>query len=188
MIKQTDKAKMKEFIQLIKSKSFTYRYVKNYANKLIGEGIDISTQDGDGKTLLHVAILAHDIKLVKLFLDLGVNPNIANEARLAPIHLAVLNNRLDIIKLLKAYGADLELPSELEQTPLHIAVNTSNLEIIKYLIEQGADMNIVDENNSSVLDYAIDEANINIIKYFLSLGLDEDHRLVMNSIINKTKE
>ena len=84
--------------------------------------------------------------------------------------------------------ADLELPSELEQTPLHIAVNTSNLEIIKYLIEQGADMNIVDENNNSVLDYAIDEANVNIIKYFLSLGLDEDHRLVMNSILNKTKE
>ena len=86
------------------------------------------------------------------------------------------------------YDADLELPSELEQTPLHLAVNTSNLEIIKYLIEQGADMNIVDENRKSVLDYAIDEANINICKYFLSLGLDEDHRLVMNEIINKGEQ
>ena len=49
-------------------------------------------------------------------------------------------------------------------------------------------MNIVDENRKSVLDYAIDEGNINICKYFLSLGLDEDHRLVMNEIINKGEQ
>lgn len=184
---KTDKAKMKEFMKMVKSRSFTYRYVKNYASKLINDNVDISTQDNDGKTLLHLAILLHDIKLVKLFLELGVNPNIANENKQAPIHLAVLDNRLDIIKLLKMYNADLEIPCELEQTPLHLAVNTSNLEIIKYLIEQGADMNIVDENCKSVLDYAIDEKNVNILKYFLSLGLDEDHRLVMNSIL-KEKE
>ena len=183
-----DKSRMKEFMQMIKSKSYTFRYIKNYANKLIAEGVDISTQGSDGKTLLHVAIMAHDIRLVKLFLELGVNPNIANEGRYAPIHLAVLDNRLDIIKLLKAHNADLELPSELEQTPLHMAVNTSNLEIIMYLIDAGADMNIVDENNQSVLDYAIDEANANILRYFLSLGLDEDHRLVMSSILSKIKE
>ena len=89
---------------------------------------------------------------------------------------------------MKAYNADLELPSEIEQTTLHMAVNTSNLEIIMYLIDAGADMNIVDENNQSVLDYAIDEANANILRYFLSLGLDEDHRLVMSSILSKIKE
>lgn len=180
-----DKKIMKEYMTVVRSRNYTYRYLKNLGNKLISDGIDINTQYTDGSTLLHLAVKLHDIKLVKLFLDLKVNPNIANETRNAPIHLAILNDRLDIVKMLVQNGADIELPTELEQTPLHLAVNTSNLEIIKYLVEQGADINIVDENNNSVLDYAIDEKNPNIIKYFLGLGLDEDHRLVMNEIIMK---
>ena len=126
-----------------------------------------------------------DIKLLKLFIDAGVNVDLANEMRMAPIHVAIASDRLDMVKLLADSGADLESTMELEQTPLHQAVSLENLDIVKYLVSKGVNINMVDENNVSVLDYAIDEKNKDIINYFLNYGVDEEHKIQMKKIIGE---
>ncbi len=181
----TDEHSIKEYMSLLKSQKYTYRYLKARLKKLIIEKVEISRQDSDGSTLLHLAIKLNDMKLLKLFLESGVNPNLANDNNNAPIHLAILKNNLDALKLLIEYKCDVCLPSDFEETPLHLAVSESNLEAIKLLVENGADFNLVDENNCSVIDYVVDESNEDVVKYFLSCAIDEDHAAILKEIIDR---
>jgi len=143
-VNKKDRSKVRELFGIVKSNPRNYRYLKSYINGLIKEGVDISYQDYAGNTLLHLAVKLKDIKLLKLFIDLGVNVNIANENRMVPLHNAILLNRLDMVDLLIESGTDIESPMELEQTPLHLAVSLGELEIVKYLVSMNANINMVD--------------------------------------------
>ena len=114
MIQLEDRVKVDELFSILRNNSRNYRYIKSYTNSLVKENVDLSIQDENGNTLLHQAIKLKDIKLLKLFIDAGINVNLANEMRMAPIHCAISIARLDMVKLLADSGADLESTMELE--------------------------------------------------------------------------
>lgn len=170
-----DKKKMKDFISSIKGNPNQYYYIKSNLKKLVSEGVDINTYVN--YTLLHLAIRLKNRRLLKMFIEAGVNLNLADESSLSPLHLAVLENRLDFVKLLVQSGCDIALGSELEQTPLHLAVSNGHYEIAKYLLEQQADIWAVDELNNIPLDYAIDEKDSKMINLLLQHQEIDDLRL-----------
>ncbi|HHW99696.1 MAG TPA: ankyrin repeat domain-containing protein [Acholeplasmataceae bacterium] len=175
-----------DFVRTVKQDSHRYYYIKSSLQKMNELNIDVNTQVYGGNTLLHVALKLNNLKLFKLFLKSGVNPNLANENGEAPIHQAVLKNKINFIKALVQAGCDIDLGAELEQTPLHLAVITGNLEIVKYLVDNNAEVLVQDENNNYPIDYAIDEGDKAMIKYFLSIQeVDESRMERINDIIKK---
>lgn len=178
-----------DFVRTVRQDPNRYYYIKSTLLKMNEENIDVNTQIYGGQTLLHVALKLKNLKLFKLFLKAGVNPDLANENGEAPIHIAVNKNMMNFIKALIANGADIDLGAEIEQTPLHLAVITGNLDIVKYLVDHNAEVLVQDENNNYPIDYAIDEGDVQMIKYFLTKHeVNEERKEIIDKILNEKGE
>lgn len=183
-IRRGDKKKFKDFVRSIKNNPMQYYYIKSNLKKLVADGVDINTHIG--YTLLHLAIKLKNLRLLKLFIESGVNLNLADDDGFTPLHLAVLDNRLDFVKCLVKSGADTDLGAEFEQTPLHLAVSNGRFDIVKFLIENEANIWAVDEANNMPIDYAIDEKDLKMIKLLLSFQeVDDIRKEKINSIERK---
>lgn len=110
-----------------------------------------------GNTLLMLAIENSDYESVKALLDLGSNPNIADNYRgNTPMHDAAKNEDPKYLKLLIQHRGD---PNVVEskpiteedqgrKTPLNIAISygsSNNLEKVKLLVKAGADINFYND-------------------------------------------
>ncbi|WP_314244737.1 ankyrin repeat domain-containing protein [Empedobacter tilapiae] len=110
-----------------------------------------------GNTLLMLAIENNDYKSVKALLDLGANPNLADNYRGAtPMHDAAKNKDPKYLKLLIEYNGDPNIienkpiteEDQVRETPLILAISYNsgnNLEKVKLLVKAGADINFFKE-------------------------------------------
>jgi ankyrin repeat protein len=78
-----------------------------------------------GDTPLHLAAVSGDIRVGKILLDAGADPNIRGEYGDTPLHQAVGQKHYDFVKLLLTRGASKELRNDDGQTPVDLA-NMSN--------------------------------------------------------------
>lgn len=172
-----NKKLMIDFMKIIKDDPLKYNYIKSRLNELIKMDVEINTQGKGGNTLLHLAVMLENKKLLKMFLAAGILPDLANDNGDTPLHKAVSIGNEEIIKILIKNGCDINCPREMEQTPLHLAVICGRINIVKLLVDNGADIMVTDEMNNLPIDYAIDEADCEIIKYFLTKQRIDEKRL-----------
>ena len=74
-----------------------------------------------GDTPLHVAAVSGDVRVGKILLDAGADPNVHGEYGNTPLHEAVGQKQHEFVKLLLARGASKELRNEDGQTPGDLA-------------------------------------------------------------------
>jgi ankyrin repeat protein len=124
------------------------------------------------------------IKIIKLFLEYGANPNSKNSfGRTLPLKLVYLLGReagaptaelknylFHVAKILIGYGVN---PAQCVQNgiPLfHQAIADEREDWVKFLCESGIDINAHDANGQSALKQAIGLKNYPMIRLLLSLG------------------
>lgn len=99
---------------------------------------------------LEYAIYHSPLAFIRTLLEIGADPNPADQAGFPPLIAALSCSRsrpgspgrpdvLDILKLLLAYGADPNQRGINDYTPLHMAVSESNLPAIALLLATGSD-------------------------------------------------
>jgi uncharacterized protein len=99
---------------------------------------------------LEYAIYHSPLAFIRTLLEIGADPNQADQAGFPPLIAALSCSRsrpgspgrpdvLDILKLLLSYGADPNQRGINDYTPLHMAVSESNLPAIALLLEAGSD-------------------------------------------------
>ena len=101
----------------------------NAVEFLISNGVDINHQSKDGRTPLILCIEFGMHRLIPKMLELGANPNIADEKGQTPIHYAAQNPNsiFTIISLLEA-GADINAKSKLNETAFITIMKKDDLE------------------------------------------------------------
>ena len=93
----------------------------------------LTTVDGLGKTLLHVAAECGQGEVVQYLNDVGsLSIDNKDKAGNTPLHLAVLNNHVGIADLLLSLGASAVSQNDTKILPLHLALqNKCSTEMIK---------------------------------------------------------
>ncbi|MBU1090314.1 MAG: ankyrin repeat domain-containing protein, partial [Candidatus Omnitrophica bacterium] len=76
--------------------------------KLIKNGANLNMQDANGDTALHHAAALGDLKMVKLLLKSGAEPEALNEKYRCPIDRAKLRNHQEVVKFLDGYQNNLK--------------------------------------------------------------------------------
>ena len=91
--------------------------------RLIEAGADVTMQDGDGVTPLHLAARFNpDPSVVGVLLDAGAEVNSRSEDGATPLHEFVTNSSAaETIELLLAMGADPNAVDDRGRTPLDVA-------------------------------------------------------------------
>jgi ankyrin repeat protein len=124
-----------------------------------------------GATPLLRAAKAGDVPVLKLLLEHGALPNLANMNGDTPLMAAVgkgwvnvptrganytEDQALDVYALLRAAGADVQARTNFNETALHSAALRGWHRVIRQLIADGAQPDAEDRNGLTPLDFALD--------------------------------
>ncbi|KAJ8683740.1 hypothetical protein QAD02_019532 [Eretmocerus hayati] len=110
-----------------------------------------------GRRLLHQAIAANHMDVVRILLQFGVNPHLLDDGKSSALQLAVIMNNSSIVRMLLEARANVHYISRFnynKRTILHEAAMRGNREIIRLLIDYGANLQGVDNRGVDVLGYA----------------------------------
>lgn len=127
----------------------------------------LSWVDFTGQTPFLRAALAGDVRMMRLLLQYGADPNIATFGGTTPLMAAAGVNwtvdqtfdegepaLLEAVKLAHSLGNDVNAKNVLGIRAIHGAANRGANEIIRYLVEQGADLDAVDKEKRTPLVWA----------------------------------
>lgn len=127
-------------------------------DSLVRQGADLDILDGNGLSLLHVAVIYKaSIQLIQYLIENGVNINSRDFTRgSSPIMYAIENNSYDVVKLLIQSGADLQQMNLAAESPLYMASTTGNRDMILLLLDK---LEYVDDPSVDVIIGNIIEMN-----------------------------
>lgn len=110
------------------------------------------TQDEEGDTQLHIAIIQEFIEVEYSLIRIVPHPcylNILNDVCQTPLHLAVLTHQARIARCLVVAGANVDIRDRRGNTALHLACQIGDLECVIALMEPIT----VAETNTANLQY-----------------------------------
>lgn len=142
--------------------------------------VDISIQDRDGNTALHLAVARGYVDIVDTLLEKGADITIQNGRSLTPLFVAVNVQKTDLVKKLIEKGADVNTIDPISGNSLLIvAIINNDIRTLEALLEpkvQGkpvADINAKNTNGTTALLSAVERgAQPLIIELLLEAGAD----------------
>lgn len=124
---------------------------------LITAGAELDAVDQSNSTALYEAVLTQNARSVKLLLDVGADPNIADDILFdTPLHLAAERQEASIVRMLLAAGATPVGWNKDGADPLHRAAFRGLPGNVAALLEGGADPLALDGNGRTPLISAIE--------------------------------
>jgi len=129
---------------------YPYSEIGKILNLLILSGANVNHKDGFGKTPLHYASRAGEIKTVKLLVENGAIIDVQT-----PAGVTALNHTgaPQVIEFLLSEGADPNLADKKGNSPLHKYWRET--QPIKLLLDKGAKINAQNKEGSAPLHYVV---------------------------------
>ena len=136
------------------------------------------------KTPLEQAIIRLNVRMVRIMLSYGANPNMLTEAGDTPLSLVVLSAcygenpylkepAIATALLLIRYGADIEMPdADNQETPLMTSVMGEFFELTKILLYHGANVNTRDISGRTALMWAAFCGSVSEVALLVQHGAD----------------
>jgi ankyrin repeat protein len=132
--------------------------------KLLRDGVDVNSTDGDGTTALMHSVIESDLKMMNILLDGGASVNAKNSFESTAIMYASTN--LAKFRLLLDAGADVKVKNRRGATPMNIAVTTfGSAPVLKLLASKGA------EPEDRMLNTAAQRGDLDAMQLLLSMGI-----------------
>ncbi|CAK1583592.1 unnamed protein product, partial [Parnassius mnemosyne] len=143
-------------------------------SKLIKLGANPNSEDGAGRTCLHLSCLVANEECVKLLLEHGADPNkwdSITERKATPLHCAASAKSLICVKVLISHGADVNAGLS-ERSPLHYAVLSDAPDVVSALLQAGACPDTPQVFTETPLHVAASLGSDSCMKLLLDAGAD----------------
>lgn len=144
----------------------------------------IDSQDEDGRTALHYAVMGGHAKIVSLLLNYRANLEVrsameqfaASHATYnAPVwgycknwtalHFAVAYENAEIVSLLIHHGANIDAVDSHGQTSLHLASTKGTMEIVRVLLDHSSKLEAIDNVGARALHKAAASGHLDIVRH-----------------------
>lgn len=142
--------------------------------KLIDSGVDISSRDENGRTMLFDLARKKRIESIRLLVKNGININLEDKYGKTVLSEAVHKNDGVLIRFLLDAGADVNYINSSGRTILQDVALEGNHKVFKILLSHNPDLNIKDKYGRTVLFDAIQGGNLDIIRDILNYIDDPD--------------
>lgn len=143
---------------------------------LVRFGIDLESQDLEGRTALHVAAWQGTYQIVECLIKLGANINAVDNEGRAPLHMCAWNGHIEVVRLLIESGANVNHVSSTQgATPLLVAAQQGHLATCSLLLSVGSDVLHRDLYGRNACDVAINCGHTEIVKLLDECLVDSKH-------------
>ena len=151
--------------------------------RLLRDGADVNTAQGDGMTALHWAAERGDEALGEVLIYAGARVDAGTRiGHYTPLHLAARGAHASVVTLLLEAGSDPSArTTNSGASPLHLAAASSDPRVVSELIEWGADVNVRESAwGQTPLIFAAANNRVEVIRALLQAGADPS--LTANSV------
>nr|WP_257029479.1 ankyrin repeat domain-containing protein [Neobacillus niacini] len=146
--------------------------------RLIKEGVDINTQDSEGRTSTMIATYNNDAETAKILIDAGADVNIQDDMENNPFLYAGAEGYIEILKLTIKAGADPTITNRYGGTALIPASEHGYVDVMKELLTKtDIDINHINDLGWTALLEAIilnndDEKQQQTVQLLIDHGAD----------------
>lgn len=145
-----DNNKTEELVKAATTKDF------DKLKQLLQEGVDINSQDSQGRTALMMSLV----------------PNFRDNNVFNLLNTSAENNDEKITQFLIENGANVNIQNNRGDTALIFAIELSNNNAAKLLIEKGADVNIINNKKQNALFYTPNDENYASVIEMMKMLID----------------
>lgn len=130
--------------------------------------------EGDGTTLLHVAMAKRNKDCIKYLVQCGCSITTGNSSKETPIHVACMMNNVDGLRAVLEIvdDVDLERKDMWGRTPLLKAMVYNRDAMVNFLLDLGVNVNAQDEDGLSMVHLAVSHCKLDLLYRLHSLGAD----------------
>ena len=121
---------------------------------------------------LHMAASDGNVKIGKMLLEKGWDPDKDISAFSTPLYLAIRDDHLEFTRLLLQFGASTEIITKDSLTPLALATFNEDTRFIKLLLDKGANIEAPGEDGMTALHNAINMAQVGAVRMLIARGAD----------------
>ncbi|GBM64501.1 Putative ankyrin repeat protein L88 [Araneus ventricosus] len=161
-------------------------FIKEFINK---ENLLYSLDEPiyKGLRLLHYAVYQDEMRTLQLLLDMGADPNVADDMGYTPVHICAEKGYGHLIKILMSYGARLRFTGinsqdhdtgnvhrALVEEPLRLAIRNSHHKTQRFLLDRGANPNAIYFRGSEI--NLVNPSDVKSIELLLQYGADVNAR------------
>lgn len=183
--------KQEEINELLFDKCHNRKW-KDVKELIVNHNADVSAQNHEGKTPLHVALrwstYKHCLGTVRALLDNGADIEARDPEGKTPLHLAINNCRPNVINEILERGADIHAVDNKGRTTLHAAMEATRLifekeamPIIEKLIISGVDTDLKDINGKIFTEYRPHNISEDVYKKHTSIRFSSDEGFRLES-------
>ncbi|KAK5109714.1 hypothetical protein LTR85_002283 [Meristemomyces frigidus] len=139
----------------------------------------LPTMKALASTFFLAAIETSDVRLAKICLSTGMDPDTSIGQRKRPLSVATKHGSLELVQLLLQNGADVNAPpaEKYWRTALQAASEKGHFELVHLLLQNGADVNAppTRDTGRTALQAAPGQGNIELVRLLFSFGARVDH-------------
>ncbi|KAJ3216413.1 hypothetical protein HDU67_009467 [Dinochytrium kinnereticum] len=139
------------------------------ASILLAADADVDAQDAERRTPIFLSVTYNNLDLIRLFLDHGANPSIAEAGTMATaLHVAAASGFTAVVRVLLRGGAFRNPPLAVDgSTPLHLAIRNGHVATVVALRQCGASVHVRDASGLPALHLAASLGEDAVVKALL---------------------
>jgi ankyrin repeat protein len=159
----------------------------NIVEELLSRGVNIDGGKDEGNaTPVFMAAYTGSVRVLKMLLTAGADPNAADKGLGTPLNAAINSGNLDAVKILVAKGVSLSLSSDSEhETALSCAARLPDSAMFDYIIETGADVLSPHDYNTAFIASAY-QGTVDIFRKLLEY--EHDQETLQEALVQATDE
>ena len=146
---------------------------------VFGEQLKFEDSVNDGEILFLTPLLCYAahygaLNILRLLLNVKVDPNSANRNGWSALHNAAQSGHVECVRELLKHGADVNMKDRGAITPLLAAAKGGNLETLQLLLESGANVNFKSVGSVTVLHEAAQMGHSECLEELLKKGANTE--------------